>query len=441
MMRINNFELTLKEHAEALVGTKKKQKSESLKTLSFEEMQELVEELEIYKIELEMQNEQLKETQIDLHNTKKRYFDLYDMAPLGYCTISKDDVGLIQEANLAVSTLLGIERSKLIKQPITNFIFTEDQDTYYLFRKKIYSLDTEEQHVCELRMQKKNAIPFWVNLTATTYTDVGTMPLLLLIINDISKIKEHEKELVLHNETLNKMLFLQSRYASMGETVGNIAHQWKQPLNAIGSILNSIKASLVFQGEISKEKLLDSVETSFKLVQHLGETIDTFYGFLCQRNSTKSSFILLDEFETIRKITEYSFQNSNIELIFELDSNPIIQGNANEFTHAMLNLILNAKNALDNFKPVAPAIVVQIIGKEQSCTIIVSDNAGGISIEPINSIFDQYISSNENSSGVGLYMTLNIIEKRFGGTIKVQNKEHGACFTIELPYEKEASST
>jgi hypothetical protein len=434
MISINNSELSLKQHAEAIVSTKKKQISESFKTLSFEEMQRLVEELEIYKIELEMQNEQLMETQVELYNTKKRYFDLYNMAPLGYCTISKEDAGLIQEANLAVSTLLGMERSKLIKQPISNFIFKEDQDTYYLFRKKVYSSDTDEQLVCELRMQKKNGMPFWVNLSATTYTDVGTMPLILLIISDISKIKEHEKELVLHNETLNNMLFLQSRYASMGETVGNIAHQWKQPLNAIGSIQNSIKASLIFQGKISKEKLLQSVETSFKLLQHLGETIDTFYGFLCQKNSTKNSFILSDEFETIRKITEYSFQNSNIELIFELDSNPIIQGNANEFTHAMLNLILNAKNALDNFKPVAPKIIVQIMEKEKSCMIIVSDNAGGISIEPINSIFDQYISSKENSSGVGLYMTLNIIEKRFGGTIKVQNKEQGACFTIELPY-------
>jgi phosphoglycerate-specific signal transduction histidine kinase len=97
------------------------------------------------------------------------------------------------------------------------------------------------------------------------------------------KVKHLQKECDrLKSETKEdaKILFLQSRYASMGETVGNIAHQWKQPLNAIGSIQNSIKAALIFQGEISKEKLLSSVDTSFKLIQHLGETIDTFYSFL-----------------------------------------------------------------------------------------------------------------------------------------------------------------
>jgi signal transduction histidine kinase len=147
--------------------------------------------------------------------------------------------------------------------------------------------------------------------------------------------------------TQNKMLFLQSRYASMGETVGNIAHQWKQPLNAISSIQNNIKAALIFQGEISKEKLLQSVETSFKLLEHLAGTIDTFYSFLTHQNNYNNNFMIADVFETIRKITEYSFENSNIKLLFESNTNHMIQGDANEFTHAILNLILNAKDAFD----------------------------------------------------------------------------------------------
>ncbi len=318
MMKTNNSELSLREHAKSIVSTKKKHTSEHLKTLSLEEIQAWIEELETDKIELEMQNEYLKQTQIDPNNTKES--------------------------------------------------------------------------------------------------------------------KEYEKELISNSEAQNKMLFLQSKYASMGETVGNIAHQWKQPLNAISSIQNSIKATLLFKGEMEKEKLLDSVETSFKLLQHLGETIDTFYGFLSQRNSSNSSFVLSNELETIRKITEYSFQNSNIQLIYNLQVNPTVQGNPNEFTHAMLNLILNAKNALDDSKPVSPMISIQVLGEEERCTIIVSDNAGGISLEPIESIFEWHRSSKEDSSGVGLYMTKKIIEERFGGTIQVENKNKGACFTLTLPY-------
>lgn len=320
MSKTDNSKLPLREHAKIIFNNKKRYTSDRLKNLSLEEIQTLIEELEIDKIELEIQNEQLKQTQINPNN------------------VSEDNC------------------------------------------------------------------------------------------------KKNEKEFVSHTESQNKMLFLQSRYASMGETVGNIAHQWKQPINAIGSIQNSIKAALILQGKISKEKLLQSVETSFELLQHLGETIDTFYGFLSQKNNSYSSFLISNEFEVIRKITEYSFQNSNIRLIFELDSNLTIVGNANEFTHAMLNLILNAKKALDDSKPNMPTIIVTVAEKEKNCTITVSDNAGGILIEPIESIFDWHISSKEDSSGVGLYMTKNIIEKRFGGSIQVQNKDQGAYFTIELPY-------
>lgn len=245
--------------------------------------------------------------------------------------------------------------------------------------------------------------------------------------------KEHERLRNLTNED-SKVLFLKSRYASMGETLGNIAHQWKQPLNAIGTIQNSIKAALLFQGEISKEKLMSSVDTSFKLLQHLAETIDTFYSFLAQSGDSTSHFYLADELDKVRKITEYSFENSNINLVFELEINPSIQGNANELTHALLNLILNAKDAFDTLAIDNPTITVRVVGREETCTITVTDNAGGIRIKPIDMVFDMHITSKENGSGLGLFMTKNIIEKRFGGSISVKNTKNGACFTIDLPY-------
>ncbi|MDD2780323.1 PAS domain S-box protein [Sulfuricurvum sp.] len=253
------------------------------------------------------------------------------------------------------------------------------------------------------------------------------------------KVKSLQKERdALLNETKEeaKILFLKSRYTSMGETVGDIAHQWKQPLNAISAIQNSIKASLIFQGEISKEKLLNSVETSFKLLQHLAETIDTFYSFLSQRNNATMRFSIADELDKVRKITEYSFENSNITLNFDLEINPTIHGNANEFTHSMLNLILNAKDAFDNSSIETPTITVHVSEKNQTCILTVSDNAGGIRLKPIDMVFDLHITTKESGSGLGLFMTKKIIEQRFGGKISVNNKNGGACFTIEIPYSE-----
>lgn len=262
----------------------------------------------------------------------------------------------------------------------------------------------------------------------------ATSSLAFILAYKVKRLQKERDCLLYETKEDSKVLFLNSRYASMGETVGNIAHQWKQPLNAIGTIQNSIKAALIFQGEISKEKLLYSVETSFKLLQHLAETIDTFYSFLAQTGDEKTSFDIADEMEKIRKITEYSFENSHIVLNFELETNPTIQGNANEFTHAMLNLILNAKDAFDNVSVHSPLITVNISAEEENCRITVADNAGGIRLNPAEMVFDLHTSTKENGSGLGLYMTKNIIENRFGGRISVENKNGGACFTATLPY-------
>lgn len=155
-------------------------------SLSFEETKKIVHELEVHQIELEMQNEALLMIQEDLERSKRRYFDLYDMAPIAYCTLN--EIGFIQEANLEMSNLLGVERSKIIEHPFTNFIFSKDQDEYYLFRKKFFSLEQE----CELRMIAKDKSPFWVILIAKREEDA-----VHLIIRDIDQRKTNEEKLEL----------------------------------------------------------------------------------------------------------------------------------------------------------------------------------------------------------------------------------------------------
>jgi PAS domain S-box-containing protein len=160
------------------------------------EMQRLLHELRVHQIELEMQNEELRRAGVELDAARARYFDLYDLAPVGYVTISKP--GLILEANLTVTTLLGAPRSALVKRPFTSFILNEDRDGYYLRRKQLF--ETGEPQTCELRMVKKDGTTFWACLEAAVQgssmssgPDAGTV--CRVVLSDVTHRKQAEETL------------------------------------------------------------------------------------------------------------------------------------------------------------------------------------------------------------------------------------------------------
>lgn len=413
--------------------------AKKLKKLSHKKIELLLHGMQANQKKLEMQNDELKQIKIKLDAERARYFDLYDLAPVGYLSLNKE--GTIVESNLTAATLLNTARSVLLKQSITDFILREDQDIYYLYRKIL--LKSAKNESCELRMILKDGTLLWAHLIAITTQNYNNSQVIRLILRDITKEKSCELLRGELNEAINKveiqdkMLYLQARYASVGEVTGNIAHQWKQPLIAIAAIQMNLKASLILKGEIPKEKLLKSVETSFELLHHLSETIDTFYNFLTQQHNDNDTFMLADQLENTRKLTEYSFENSGITLFIELLINAEIQGNANELSHAILNLIINSKEAFEESQTDSPTITVRVMGADKLCIITVSDNAGGIQMIPIDRIFDWHISSKENGSGVGLFMTKNIIENKFSGTITALNRNGGAHFRIEIPTKQQ----
>jgi len=235
-------------------------------------------------------------------------------------------------------------------------------------------------------------------------------------------------------------LFLHSRYASLGETLGSITHQWKQPLNAIVSIQNRIKASMLYAGGISDEKLLKLVDASYDIARHLADTIDVFYGFLLPKSDTQELFYVVKELENIKKLTEYSFENSDIEFLFDIRSSPKLYGNGGEFAHAILNIVLNAKEALHISKSKTPKIWIMVNASDEECLIWIWDNAGGIPIKPPSAIFEPYVTSKEDGGGLGLFIAKKIIEERFGGKVNVRNKDNGALFTIKIPLSKDETN-
>jgi diguanylate cyclase (GGDEF)-like protein/PAS domain S-box-containing protein len=154
----------------------------------------LVEEsLGAHQIELELQNEELRRVQKELDEARARYYDLYYLAPVGYCTVSKE--GFIEQANLAAMGLLDITHDKFIRQPFYRFIFKEDRNIYYLLCKQISG--SIEPQSCDLRMVKDDGTAFWVHLTATSSNPGGCAPVFRIVLTDVTELKRAEEKLEL----------------------------------------------------------------------------------------------------------------------------------------------------------------------------------------------------------------------------------------------------
>ena len=185
----------LRQQAEASVRQHEPQAPEELEALSLEESRRLLHELRVHQIELELQNEELRRAQVDLEATRVRYYDLYNLAPVGYCTLS--ELGLIQEANFTAADMLGLSRGALVHQPISRFIYREDQDSFYLHRRHL--LETGERQTLELRLVKQSSkkrayseAPFWVRLVATTLPDGQGASEIRIMLSDIQASKLQE---------------------------------------------------------------------------------------------------------------------------------------------------------------------------------------------------------------------------------------------------------
>jgi len=182
----------LRRRAEEIAREEIAQMPENLDTLTPEETSHLLHELRVYQIELEIQNEELRRAQVELDAARSRYFDLYDLAPVGYCTISEP--GLILEANLTAVTLLGVARSNLVNQPLFRFILKEDQDIYYLHRKQLF--ETGEPQACELRMVKSDGTPFWSRQETTVAQDADGAPVCRIVLSDTTDRKKMEDDIL-----------------------------------------------------------------------------------------------------------------------------------------------------------------------------------------------------------------------------------------------------
>lgn len=267
-------------------------------------------------------------------------------------------------------------------------------------------------------------------------------------------VQERTKELNFLNENLEekiaqeveknrqKDVFIQqqARLAALGEMIGNIAHQWRQPLSVITTSVSAL--SLKEELEILEpDDIKQTNETVKKMAEFLNNTIENFRNFF-QKDQPKKDFIIAKTIDNTLEIIKASYDNHFIVLNKDLDYTIEYFGSENFLAQVLLNILSNAKDALIENQIENKKVSLRLFKEKNIIKIVIQDNAGGIKEENIDKIFDPYFTTKHKSqgTGLGLYMSTQIINKHFNGTLSVSNvkneeDEVGASFIIEIPTE------
>ena len=242
----------------------------------------------------------------------------------------------------------------------------------------------------------------------------------------------------------DRIMFQQARLASMGEMLQNIAHQWRQPLGTLMMIVQSFQSKYL-AGKLDEAFIESRVENATKVAQSMSNTLEDFRTFF-HPHKIRTSFALRAVIEKAIELTKYQVNKDGITFHIDIKEDAVIYGYENEVTHILLNLIHNARDAfVDKTLPLKKILFI-VKQTDKAVYVHIIDNAGGIQEELLGKIFDPYFTTKHKSAGtgVGLYMSKQIIEKHMHGTISCKNIRYRikrdshalydcAMFTLEIP--------
>lgn len=250
-----------------------------------------------------------------------------------------------------------------------------------------------------------------------------------MIDNLESKINEE----IFKRTEQEKLLIQQSKLASMGEMIGNIAHQWRQPLGEISAILMNLQVKHEFN-DLNPDVLIQSIHQCKKINAYMSSTISDFQNFF-KPSKDKEVFELGESCHRAIAMLQASLKYHGIEFYFDITEKVEVLGYPNEFAQALLNILSNAKDVLSEREISNPFIHLELKKGYKYTLILIEDNGGGISSEHMDRIFEPYFTTkySKQGTGIGLYMTKMIIENNMNGLINVKNTKQGALFTIKLP--------
>lgn len=240
------------------------------------------------------------------------------------------------------------------------------------------------------------------------------------------------REEVSLNRQKDLMLIRQNRQAALGEMLDHIAHQWKQPLNSISLIIQDLGESWACD-ELDEDNIEETVDKTMALVDHMSQTINVFRDFY-RPEKEKGVFPIKESIDRALSFIAPSLRVLSIRV--EIDVDPALSafGYPKEYAQVLLNILANARDAFRARNIPQPRMIIRASGENNITSVTITDNAGGIPESIIDRVFDLYFTTNEanGGSGIGLYMSKNIIEKSMGGTLNVMNTGDGTQFRIDL---------
>jgi len=370
----------------------------------------------------ELQKELTKKTE-DLQLFKQ----IIENISYGVTLTKADSKHELLYVNKSFETITGYKKSEVIGKNCKFLQYNDTKQPQILRLKK--AIQKKEKIQVELRNYKKDKTLFYNLINLTPVYDVNNN--ITHFVGIQKDVTEEKKQEALMNE--------QSKLASMGEMIGNIAHQWRQPLSIISTAATGmqIQKNLNLLNDTDFDKICKAINDN---VQYLSQTIDDFKSYI-QKDSKKTYFKLTKNIKKFLSLVNGIAVDNNIDIILQLDDSIEIYGYKNELIQCYMNLFNNAKDALNNTQD--KVIIIKSYIKDDMVYISIKDNAGGVSDEIISKIFEPYFTTKykDQGTGLGLHMTYNLITHSMKGKIIVKNckftyqnqKSEGAKFIIALP--------
>ena len=344
-----------------------------------------------------------------------------------YVIFSKTDKkGIITEASNAFCKISGYAKEELIGKP-HNIIRHPDMESH-IFEEAWKTIKQNKIWTGEIKNRKKDGSYYWTSAIIAPEIDVdGNHIGYMAIRHDITSKKDFEQQ--------SEQLLQSEKMASMGEMIGNIAHQWRQPLSSISTSVSSMQVQKEM-GILDDETFEKSCDNVLNNIEYLSKTIDTFRDFI-KGEKVYREFTLQNEILQAIAISSAVLKENNIKLIDNIDyDNKIkITMTTGELPQVLINILNNAKDVLKEKKISSPTVEIDLKVKDNKAIITIEDNAGGVPDDIIQKIFEPYFTTKHQSqgTGLGLHMSYQIIHDSLKGNLYVKNSDKGAVFYIELP--------
>jgi PAS domain S-box-containing protein len=392
----------------------------------------LIHELRVHQIELEIQNDELRRVQHDLEISRERYFDLYNLAPVGYCTLSES--GQILEANLTTATLLGITRNLLIKRSIRRFITPTQQDIFHQCSQRLF--DSGLVQTCELEMVKADGSKMWVSLAASVALDREGVNTMRAVLSDITLRKHIDDELQQKNTELQRTRQIADKAnLAKSEFLANMSHELRSPLNAILGFAQLLESGAPPPTPRQQSSLAQILHGGWYLLELINGVLD-----LASIESGKLSLLmesvsLPDVLLDCQTMMDLKAQQSGITLTFPICGKPcLVAADRTRLKQVLVNLL---SNAIKYNRPNGSVSVSCSKPDPERMRISVEDNGPGLSPEKLAQLFQPFNrlgqeNGAQEGTGIGLVVSKRLVEL-MGGEIGVQcTLGKGCVFWFEL---------